>query len=129
MFAMVLVFAAAIILINFLLCPVHSARTAPLLFLLIASDIDPVAGKDCVARNVLIRFMRQCQLWDLMNSNMQDLILPLLPAFSEMFNLPVNVSVTTDAEMVSFDSIQLSAQGSERQKKDVPGWKSAMIVK
>lgn len=56
-----------------------------------------------------------------MNSNMQDLILPLLPAFSEMFNLPVNVSVTTDAEMVSFDSIQLSAQGSERQKKDVPG--------
>ncbi|CAK9075622.1 unnamed protein product, partial [Durusdinium trenchii] len=67
--------------------------TAPLLFLLIASDIDPVAGK--------------------------DLILPLLPAFSEMFNLPVNVSVTTDAEMVSFDSIQLSAQGSERQKKDI----------
>ena len=50
---------------------------------------------------------------------MQDLILPLLPAFTEMFNLPANVTMTNDVEVISFDSIQLSAQGSERQKKDV----------
>lgn len=54
------------------------------------------------------------------NTNqLQDVILPLLPAFSDMFNLPASVTISSDAETVSFDNIQLSVQGSERQKKDV----------
>lgn len=50
----------------------------------------------------------------------KDLILPLLPAFSEMFALPASITRGSDAEMVSFEAIQLSTQGSERQRKDVP---------
>ena len=50
---------------------------------------------------------------------MQDVILPLLPAFSDMFNLPASITISSDAETVSFDNIQLSVQGAERQKKDV----------
>lgn len=45
--------------------------------------------------------------------------MPLLPAFSEMFHIPSTISACNDAETVSFDNMQLSAMGAERQKKDV----------
>ena len=49
----------------------------------------------------------------------QDLVLPLLHSFEGIFNLPVCISAATDHEQLSFESIQLSTQGAERQRKDV----------
>lgn len=39
--------------------------------------------------------------------------------FHEMYALPSSVTSSTDGEMLSFESIQLSTQGAERQRKDV----------
>eukprot|EP00438_Fugacium_kawagutii_P018576 Skav220207 [mRNA] locus=scaffold2858:206317:210868:- [translate_table: standard] len=36
-----------------------------------------------------------------------------------MFNLPCTISATADFERVSFENMQLSTQGSERQRKDI----------
>ena len=52
----------------------------------------------------------------------QDLILPLLPAIKRMFDIPCNISTSQDHESVSFEAIQLSTQGAERQRKDVTWW-------
>ena len=49
----------------------------------------------------------------------QDLALPLLPAIKDLFNIPRSIGGKSDAETVSFEAIQLSTQGAERQKKDV----------
>ncbi|CAK9059522.1 unnamed protein product, partial [Durusdinium trenchii] len=67
--------------------------TAPLLLAVIVSDLDPISGK--------------------------DLALPLLPAIKDLFNIPRSIGGKSDAETVSFEAIQLSTQGAERQKKDV----------
>lgn len=50
---------------------------------------------------------------------MKELILPLLPAISDLFNIPAVVSVSRDMEKVSFENLQLSSQGAERQRKDL----------
>ena len=50
----------------------------------------------------------------------KELLRPLLPAFEDQFNLPCAISFTKDAEVVSFQNIQLSTQGAERQRKDAP---------
>lgn len=36
-----------------------------------------------------------------------------------MFNIPSTVSCPKDAERVSFENLQLSTQGAERQRKDI----------
>lgn len=51
--------------------------------------------------------------------NVQDLILPVLPAICELFSLPSSISAFQNAEAISFDAMQLSTQGAERQRKDV----------
>ena len=50
---------------------------------------------------------------------LKDLVLPLLAAVSDVFNLPATISSNRDPEKVSFENMQLSTQGSERQKKDI----------
>eukprot|EP00438_Fugacium_kawagutii_P036217 Skav223158 [mRNA] locus=scaffold2973:257878:262548:- [translate_table: standard] len=50
---------------------------------------------------------------------MKDLVLPLLPAISDMFSIPAVISVGKDLEKVSFENLQLSTQGAERQRKDL----------
>ena len=50
---------------------------------------------------------------------MKDLVLPLLAAVTDVFNLPSTISANRDPEKVSFENMQLSTQGSERQKKDI----------
>lgn len=49
----------------------------------------------------------------------EDLVAPLLPAVADIFNLPCTISATADFERISFENMQLSTQGSERQKKDI----------
>lgn len=49
----------------------------------------------------------------------EDLVVPLLPAVADIFNLPCTISASADFERVSFEAMQLSTQGSERQKKDI----------
>lgn len=56
---------------------------------------------------------RAVELW-------QDLILPLLPAIQDFFNLPTTITACQCMETVNFEGIQLSTQGAERQRKDVP---------
>ncbi|CAK9111498.1 Uncharacterized protein SCF082_LOCUS51755 [Durusdinium trenchii] len=68
-------------------------RTAGLFILLVASNMDPITGKDLI----------QC----------------LLPAISDFWSLPSTITACGDKETVSFESIQLSTQGAERQRKDV----------
>ncbi|CAK9076320.1 unnamed protein product, partial [Durusdinium trenchii] len=48
-----------------------------------------------------------------------DLIKPLLPAITDLFCIPSTISPPQDTELTSFDAIQLSTQGAERQRKDV----------
>ncbi|CAK9079157.1 unnamed protein product [Durusdinium trenchii] len=60
---------------------------------MVVSDLDPIAGK--------------------------DLVLPFLPALQEIFSLPCSISCTRDMEKVSFENMQLSTQGAERQRKDI----------
>ena len=50
---------------------------------------------------------------------LKDLVLPLLAAVADLFNLPATISSSRDPEKVSFENMQLSTQGSERQKKDI----------
>lgn len=52
-------------------------------------------------------------------SAFQDLILPLIPAIKGLFEIPCYLSVHNDMDIISFEAIQLSTQGSERQRKDV----------
>ncbi|CAK8995203.1 unnamed protein product, partial [Durusdinium trenchii] len=63
-----------------------------LFLLLVASDLDPVLAK--------------------------DLLLPLLPAIIDVWNLPACVTSGQPQEEVSFEAIQLSCQGAERQRKN-----------
>ena len=60
---------------------------------MLASDIDPILGK--------------------------DLVLPLLQAIEELWAIPCNISQGLDRETKSFECMQLSAQGAERQRKNV----------
>ena len=76
--------------------------------LLIASDIDPAVGKESRLGCACCLFFAP-----------EELIKPLMPVFSEMFALPGTISAGSDAERVSFEAIQLSTQGAERQRKDV----------
>lgn len=46
-------------------------------------------------------------------------MLPFLPALQEIFSLPCSISCTRDMEKVSFENMQLSTQGAERQRKDI----------
>ena len=48
----------------------------------------------------------------------QELILPLLPSIKVLFDLPCNLTANQNVEDISFEAIQLSTQGSERQRKD-----------
>ena len=48
----------------------------------------------------------------------QELILPLLPSIKVLFDLPCNLTANQTVEDISFEAIQLSTQGSERQRKD-----------
>jgi len=48
----------------------------------------------------------------------QDLISPLLPAIKDMWNLPCCISIGQAREESSFEAMQLSTQGSERQRKN-----------
>ncbi|CAK9072442.1 Uncharacterized protein SCF082_LOCUS35628, partial [Durusdinium trenchii] len=48
-----------------------------------------------------------------------DLVLPFPPALQEIFSLPYSISCTRDMEKVSFENMQLSTQGAERQRKDI----------
>ena len=41
-------------------------------------------------------------------------------ALASVLYLPITASFNNDSEVTSMESIQLSYQGSERQKKDVP---------
>ncbi|CAK9039774.1 unnamed protein product [Durusdinium trenchii] len=66
--------------------------TAGLFLVLLASDLDPVSG--------------------------QDLILPLLPAIRDIWNLPSCISHGQAHEEISFEAMQLSCQGAERQRKN-----------
>jgi len=104
-----------------LLSFLQSFRTSGLLLLLIASDLDPISGKErvCFERNLMLSAHYWLFELHVFSGFLQDLILPLLPAFSEIFTIPASISVTTDAETLSFESIQLSTQGAERQRKDV----------
>ena len=43
----------------------------------------------------------------------------MLPAISDLLCIPVSISASSDPETTSFEAIQLSAQGAERQRKDV----------
>ena len=43
----------------------------------------------------------------------------MIPAVQDMFNLPVAITGSTDMERVSFENLQLSTQGAERQRKDL----------
>lgn len=55
-----------------------------------------------------------------MNINyFQDLVLPMLPAITDMFCLPSAITGSKDFEKVSFENLQLSTQGAERQRKDL----------
>lgn len=90
-------------------------RTAPLLLLMIASDLDPIAGKDIGTQKE--NPYNKCFLFVVQ----QELILPLLAAIGGMCNLPCTISKTGDTETHSFENIQLSCQGAERQRKDVTG--------
>ncbi|CAK9066939.1 unnamed protein product [Durusdinium trenchii] len=49
----------------------------------------------------------------------KDLILPLLAAVGGLFNIPCSISAPGNHESNTFEAIQLSAQGGERQRKDV----------
>ena len=48
----------------------------------------------------------------------QELLECLLPAIKDFFSLPSTITAVVDFETVSFESIQLSTQGAERQRKD-----------
>ena len=52
------------------------------------------------------------------STTLEDLILPLLPAVQGLFEIPCSVAASSDSETISFESIQLSTQGAERQVKD-----------
>lgn len=52
-------------------------------------------------------------------TTLKDLLTCLLPAFGDFFHLPSSIASCGDAETVSFEGIQLSTQGAERQRKDV----------
>lgn len=95
-------------------------RTSGLFLLLLASDIDPISGKEnwiCQSLSLCLHVFPIA----LPLSLMQDLITPLLPAIQMMWALPAVVTYEKDQETVSFTNIQLSTQGAERQRKDVRG--------
>lgn len=95
---------------------------------MVASDLDPIAGKDRGTNktyrgnhNFTMNFI-QCseKKQFVMNINyFQDLVLPMLPAISDMFCLPSAITGSKDFEKVSFENLQLSTQGAERQRKDL----------
>ncbi len=94
-------------------------RTSALLLLLIASDIDPIQGKEYCWNCDKYFFKIKTHTVLIKNSStLEDLILPLLPAFQGLFEIPCSVAATSDSETISFESIQLSTQGAERQAKD-----------
>ena len=62
----------------------------------------------------------------MLNPPLKDLILPLIPAIGGLFNLPCSISAKQDAECISFENIQLSTQGAERQRKDAT-WQSQIF--
>lgn len=108
-------------------CPLNElcsyTRTCPLLLTLIASDLDPVAGKEMLGKNIrwFGAWGKTLELEIVLEktSAFQDLILPLIPAIKGLFEIPCYLSVHNDMDIISFEAIQLSTQGSERQRKDV----------
>ena len=81
-----------------------------------------IAGKDLEGCLVYMHVQARHQQFNFTNTRApvrKDLIQPLLPAFSGIFCLPVTITANSDPETVSFENIQLSAQGAERQRKDV----------
>ena len=101
--------------------------------LLVASDIDTVTGKEGFEWRWIFEVTTQFS-WDpkllflggslVLKANsarpLEDLLTCLLPAFSDFFSLPCCISCCSDKETVNFEGIQLSTQGAERQRKDVP---------
>ena len=64
----------------------------------------------------------RCYPWksNVLCFELQDLLLPLLPAIIDVWNLPACVTSGQPQEEVSFEAIQLSCQGAERQRKNAP---------
>ena len=49
----------------------------------------------------------------------EEAVLPLLPAIENLFSLPSCITCCKDMEKISFENLQLSTQGAERQRKDI----------
>lgn len=111
-------------------------RTAGLFILLVASDLDPHGAKDFCILSAVCRFVLFCFLIEGWRKNLQnvgipeELLRPMLPAIVDQFCLPCAISFMVDPEECSFQNIQLSSQGAERQRKDVqyPASKNTLVL-
>lgn len=91
-------------------------RSSALFLAQVVSDLDPVAAKDRddKTRTNVKKGHGHIVLF------LKDLIQPFMGAIFEIFGIPSSISSFQDAETISFDAMQLSTQGAERQRKGVP---------
>ena len=67
----------------------------------------------CLASLLSLIYLSSCfSMWG------KEMIIPIWPAIRDQFALPCAISVQQNVEELSFQNIQLSTQGSERQRKN-----------
>ena len=74
----------------------------------------------CLVRTFVFNLVFNLKEQSILNiMSAKELLQPFLPAIEHMFSLPCVITCTRDMEKVSFENLQLSTQGAERQRKDI----------